>query len=55
MDTLYFLAMMAGIAWLALWAAQPEGSRLPSPFAMRETATKAEAPAAAPQRRRRAR
>ena len=35
MDSLYFLAMLAGIAWLAWWVAFPDRAGW-SPFAMRE-------------------
>jgi hypothetical protein len=36
LDTLYFLGMLAGIAWLAWWATAGEGAATPAPFDMRE-------------------
>jgi hypothetical protein len=40
MDSLYFSAMIIGIAWLALWGAMPEGLPFSSPFDMREEQAK---------------
>lgn len=45
LDTLYFLSMLGGIAWLAWWATAGAASSRPAPFDMREPA-KAEPPVA---------
>jgi len=57
MDAFYFLAMLIGIAWLAVWSILPEGSRLsrwwwpfdmegspPQPAAMTEASPPREEP-----------
>lgn len=50
-DTLYFLSMLGGIAWLTWWATAGEARPTPAPFDMREApppappAEAAEAPA----------
>ena len=38
LDTLYFLGMLAGIAWLAWWATAGENAATPAPFDMRDEA-----------------
>ncbi len=45
LDTLYFLAMLGGIAWLTWWATAGEARPTPAPFDMREAPA---APAATP-------
>jgi hypothetical protein len=47
LDTLYFLSMLGGIAWLAWWATAGAASPRPAPFDMREPA-RAAPPAAKP-------
>lgn len=49
LDTIYFLGMLAGVAWLAWWATAGEGTATPAPFDMREeTSRPPAAPAARP-------
>lgn len=53
MDSLYFVAMIVGIGWLAVWSALPAGLPFASPFDMLEAPAEAppaldHAPAPAP-------
>jgi len=48
LDSLYFVAMIVGIAWLALWTALPDGLPFVSPFDVAATDTSKSAAEAQP-------